>query len=100
MGTEGERPKGSAKLYIRLNKPPNPGTCKLSGTTGLATVSIFKMEFSGWTDPEKEPLRDYSVYSKLVLNFKKILSRILKTLYNQYVIFFKNYTLKNANGFK
>ncbi|KAG8197517.1 hypothetical protein JTE90_007255, partial [Oedothorax gibbosus] len=61
-GIDGDRPKGSAKLYITVNKPPKPGICKLSPNTGVATVSLFSMEFSGWSDPEKKPLTDYSIY--------------------------------------
>ncbi|GFR06308.1 polycystic kidney disease protein 1-like 2, partial [Trichonephila clavata] len=58
-----DRPKGVAKLYIRTNIPPKPGSCTISSNTGMATVTIFQLDFEGWTDPDGEDLRDFSVYN-------------------------------------
>ncbi|GBN42663.1 hypothetical protein AVEN_149217-1, partial [Araneus ventricosus] len=59
---ESDRPKGVAKLYVRVNMPPSPGSCRLSRNSGVATVTIFRMDFDGWSDPEGEELRDFSIY--------------------------------------
>ncbi|GFX63841.1 uncharacterized protein TNCV_5033101 [Trichonephila clavipes] len=58
-----DRLKGVAKLYIRINIPPKPGSCTISSNTGMATVTIFQLDFEGWTDPDGEDLRDFSVYN-------------------------------------
>nr|XP_042904172.1 uncharacterized protein LOC107445474 [Parasteatoda tepidariorum] len=57
-----ERAKGVAKLYLHINKPPNPGTCTLSNNAGLAMITIFNIEFNGFKDPDNHALTDYSVY--------------------------------------
>ncbi|GFT56498.1 REJ domain-containing protein, partial [Nephila pilipes] len=59
-----DRPKGVAKLYIRTNIPPKPGSCTINSKTGMATITIFKLDFEGWSDPDGQDLRDFSVYSK------------------------------------
>ena len=66
VDTQEEKPKGKAKLYLQINQPPRPGRCLLSSTTGLAMLTIFKMDFLGWFDPENHKIRDYSIYSECV----------------------------------
>lgn len=67
IDTQEEKPNGNAKLYVHINRPPKPGRCLLSNTVGIAMISVFQMEFLGWTDPEKHKIRDYSIYSKYAL---------------------------------
>ncbi|XP_035210183.1 uncharacterized protein LOC118184588 [Stegodyphus dumicola] len=57
-----DRPKGVAKLHLKINNSPKPGLCVSPLMTGLAMIGIFRIEFVNWTDPDKHTLVDYSLY--------------------------------------
>jgi hypothetical protein len=53
---------GYAEMNLTVNRPPKPGTCTVTPSSGVFISTKFKVSGKGWSDDSK--IFAYEVYGK------------------------------------